>query len=185
MQIEQQLGSAPPIVRGNVTPPPGARYTGELHLGFQPVYAQKKRDWVRVPARDVDGNLLYHLNGDGTRRAPKWELVEGEEYEVEFVIDDLGNGITTKNFYFRADPAHEAKTAKENRRKEQFEKLLDAIDTSGIDVHDLVAVVQSVTSAKPNEPEALSPVPPPAEPDAVKRAPPVPPRRTVPKPDEV
>lgn len=89
--------SPAPAVRGNMTPHNDAEYTGRMWNG-QPVYKRPIKRYKKVPLRDPDGNLLYHLNADGTKRAPKWT----NEVEVEWkegIYVDSGRGIVT----FQAD----------------------------------------------------------------------------------
>jgi hypothetical protein len=88
-------------VRGNTDQPAGARFTGKHATNGRPIYAETARDYATRPAKDAAGAVLYHLNADGTRRAPKMEQYVKREYDREFIMDDLGNGVVVKNYAFQ------------------------------------------------------------------------------------
>lgn len=65
------------IVKHNMEPDPAWEETGEFHrdeVGNRyPVYIEKLTVRGRVAKRDVDGEIQYHLAGDGSRRRPMYE----------------------------------------------------------------------------------------------------------------
>lgn len=133
----------PKIVRGNLAPPEGAQLTGELHFG-QPVYYEMVPTFERVLVRDPDGKPVWMMRGD-VKIKPEYELVQTGEERRDFVIEDLGNGMTFRNYDFRPD-ADEQRRAEERAANtpEALRRELDAMKRAfaalGVRPEDLAAI---------------------------------------------
>lgn len=149
-----------PAVRGNMTPPRGAIPTGELYQG-RTVYKELRRRFKRQLARDPDGEILYHTGPNGEKKRPMWELAEDTPEWIEYVIDDLGNGMTYRNTGFRPTQ-HELDAVRVSEvRNTNLDRLALALEQANLSVEDIVAVVKGLTETKQPEEETIT------DPDAI------------------
>lgn len=138
-------------IRPNLTKPRDAEFTGRYH-GADPIYHEKRPVFSMVTKRDDAGEIIYKLNRDGSRRCPL-RVQEVERYEErEFVIVDLGNGMTTRNYDFRPDPEESARaTAAEAAQPEkvlfELEVMRRALAKAGIDSEDLAKEAAELAGA--------------------------------------
>lgn len=97
-------------VRGNENPDPSWDMTGEIvstSQGGKPVYVERVKNVRKVVKLDNAGNEIWMKTPAGQPVKPVTELVQDPEkpfVSQEFILWDLGNGITTKNYHFRPDP---------------------------------------------------------------------------------
>ena len=110
-----------PRIRGNKDPNPNWSLTGEIVQG-QPVYYYDLPNYVVRDLIGPDGKEVWEYNEKTNRpiRKIRERVIDPDEPTIrkEFIIVDLGNGITQKNFYFRPDP-------EEVQRVEAQEALAD------------------------------------------------------------
>jgi hypothetical protein len=133
------------IVRGNMTPPRGARIAG-LHRNGFPIYEETVPVTTRREKRDSDGNIVYVIGPDGSRRRPQMErYVVGEETR-QFIIEDAGNGMTRKNYHF-APSAEELAGAHERAEAAAAQadllELAKAARDEGVRLPDLVRSIRA------------------------------------------
>lgn len=102
------------IVRGNTSKPSDAEFTGRYHRD-QPIYVEKVPVFRLVPLKDETGEVVYKHWNNGRKRVEMVPEVTGYE-EREYVIEDLGNGMTPKNYAFQP-------TAQEVQRKKAADEL--------------------------------------------------------------
>jgi len=74
------------------------------------------------------------------------DTVENDDAYREFIIEDLGNGTDQHNYYFREDPAVQARKLRATQREDQMNKLLDAMVDGGIDADTLTRALADVAA---------------------------------------
>lgn len=132
-------------IRGNLTPKPGSRLTGELLPDGRPVYRIKRLVKAGVePMKDAAGRPVMKRPHPGMpaeqRMAPvmKW-------HEAEYVIDDGKNGMTWMNFHFRPSPAELEAQERQRRREAAIDRLGDLaheMDQRGINPSELLSAIR-------------------------------------------
>lgn len=135
-------------VRGNMTPPRGSQPVGSYFDG-RTIWRLARKTFKRAVKRDEDGNIFYHLNADGTRRAPQYENVPGEPRVFDFVIDDMGNGMTYINENFAPAAGELEKKQLEAARASNMDRLSLALESANLSIEDIVAVVQGLKATPP------------------------------------
>jgi hypothetical protein len=119
---------APKIVRGNTTKPRDAEFTGRYHRD-QPIYAEAEPVFEQRVVKDDAGEIIYELNRDGTRKRPKVKAVVKGHRTREFILEDLGNGVVSKNYAFKPDPAEvERQRAQEATAPEALAAFVDKVN---------------------------------------------------------
>lgn len=144
-------------IRGNLKPPKGAVLTGELLPDGRPVYRRKK--WRKAdvrPMTDTAGRPVYKKSMPGLAPEQRMEAVL-EPYEVEFVLDDAGNGMTFENYRFRPtayELEQERRREMERRGQEQLGELATALAAADLTIPDLIRSIRGEKAEKPADPMA-------------------------------
>lgn len=86
------------VVRGNTNKPKNADFTGRYHRD-QPIFVEKLPIIEHKPIRDAAGEPVRKHWNNGRSRIETEPVVTRYE-EREFVIEDLGNGQTPRNYHF-------------------------------------------------------------------------------------
>ena len=108
--MSRPIGPVYKAIRGNMKPDPSWKHTGEIFQG-EMVYIEKYMESVKIPRVDREGNevwIKHPVTGEPIRQVMDMELVPRER---EFILHDLGNGQTVKNYFFRPDPDEEYRKA--------------------------------------------------------------------------
>ncbi len=146
MPIEGIITDDRPI-RGNMTPPPNSRMTGELFQGV-PVYVVTEPVIKRRIRKDEFGEVEYWMNELGGKGRAKHELYQDGTIDREFILIDLGNGLVQKHYSFRGSPEEqlaEKRKEAEAKRLSRLLKLDEVLDAAGIAPHDLARSVRAET----------------------------------------
>lgn len=134
------------IIRGNMTKPRNAQFTGRYH-GDQMIYSERRP--IRgdeVPLLDKAGKEVQRTRNGLTRTVTHRPIVD---YEIrEFVIEDLGNGQTPKNYAFAPDPnevnkARLAEAATPEKMVAFMAKMDRLMKKMGLDEQDIDALMAS------------------------------------------
>ncbi|MFW6010491.1 MAG: hypothetical protein ACOC9H_01100 [Gemmatimonadota bacterium] len=182
----RRTGKAPRI-RSALTPPRGAKYTGEtVNYGGEQkhVYRELKplHQRSRVTAvKDPDtGRPVMHPAPPGAAAIPQRQRTEplGPEHEEawrEFILVDLGNGTVKKVYNFREDAEKLAERRRAAERAAKREALLDRLvdadpeSLAAVLGEDAVAAAEmaakAVSKDRPKRPEDRFEIRP--RPDAV------------------
>lgn len=151
------------VIRHDLTPDPSWEETGEFHRDTAgnrfPVYREKVPIEKRVPQRDADGGIMYHLAADGSRRRQMWTREVTSHKVREFVYAPVGNGICQKNYHFRPSAEETIRRANEIAEQNAISDLGRALKESGQSFVDLLAGVKSAVGIEPRE-KATAPPPP-------------------------
>ncbi len=166
--LPQGIINSTVVIRGNTTPLPGSRGTGEILPDGRPIYQVKghidaggnyaKRLYKREMVRDEDGTIQYHLRPDGTKRAPMWRSYELPQSWIDYVIDDIGNNMTKINIAFRETAENLQKFEKKVRREQQLEEFLTLLETNELNVSDVVSAIRGMPSTE-ELPDPVEPKP--------------------------
>lgn len=129
------------IIRGNTSKPKDAEFTGRYH-GNQQIYAEKVAIIEQQVVKDAAGEVVYKHWNNGRKRPEMEPVVVGYETR-EFVIDDLGNGMTPKNYAFAPDPAEIAREqAREKASPERMvafmERLEKGLNKLGVNLDEVL-----------------------------------------------
>lgn len=140
------------IIRGNTDLPDGARRTGrythndkEIFVEDEPIYEERQRV-------DAAGDPIYRLNRAGEKISKLMEREITGFREREFVLDDLGNGVVTKNYDFAPEPGEMERIAARERldptdlekRMARLEGMLAAtLQATGLTVQDAAELVET------------------------------------------
>lgn len=131
------------VVRGNTTKPREAEFAGRYH-GDHPVYVEKEPILKHVPLLDEMGEPVRKYWNNGRSRIETVPEVQGYE-EREYIIVDLGNGMTKKNYHFHPSEAdlvqakaqEEATPAKMIAFMEKVDRVFEKLGLSAEDVEEL------------------------------------------------
>lgn len=199
--METQQATPPTInqlnsrIKHDVTPDPSWIPTGEYHrdtAGNQwPVYIERRYTTTREAIRDADGQPMYHLAADGSRRRPMYQRVRSGSRDREFIYMPLGNGLTQKNYHFRPAPGELARLENERIEKSALTDLGRALKESGLGISDLVRSLKDVVGLQaepaapaPAQPTAPAPAPAPEPELALAPEQPKQPKASVKRPPE-
>lgn len=135
-------------VRGNTSPPAGAKPTGEtVQWGDENLVVYREpKPWTEisevVPLM-VNGREQWHTGPNGEQKKLKTQRVERKnlseaDRHYEYIIVDRGNGITYKHFNFRSGPEELAAREAEAKRARFEDELYEAMSEAGMDIKDFV-----------------------------------------------
>lgn len=160
-------------IRSNVVPPPGSVLTGELLLDGRPVYRRTKHRKVGVePLKDAAGRPVYKRTMPGLPPEER-QVAVLEPYDVEFVIDDAGNGMTFENYHFRPS-AYEIEARQRRAHQErglaEIGELATAAAEQGVSIRQLIASIRAAGD-DPDAAVAVADEPPPEPPKPARKAP--------------
>lgn len=151
--VPQKLSELNKNVRHDLTPDPDWEQTGEIHrdtAGNQyPVYVEVERKEKRVPLRDADGAVLYHLRADGSRHRPMMTTEFAGDVRREFVYMPLGNGIVQKNYFFRPDPASVARLEAARAEENMVGDLARMLREANLTPSQIVAGLKNAAGIQP------------------------------------
>jgi hypothetical protein len=132
------------------TTPDNSEFRGEyINWGGQSkkVFWEKIENRVTEEVKDHQGNVVWKRGPGGMVLDVPMRITRTEGFtERDFIVDDLGNGMTQKVYQFRPDPLEQERKDKEVRRA----KLLDELFEKAEAVGGLDALLESVDEpAKP------------------------------------
>lgn len=102
------------IVKGDKSPPADAVVVGQWTLPngtVEPIYEEAEILRENREVTDSSGAVIYELNADGTKKRPLRMNVEIGVRKKQFILVDLGNGQTIKNYNYPGDEAEQARIA--------------------------------------------------------------------------
>lgn len=132
------------VVRPNLTKPRDATFTGRYH-GDQMIYSEQVPIYgPDTPVVDAAGKEVVRTRGGITRTVTHRPLLGHETRE--YVIEDLGNGQTPKNYDFAPDPneiarAQAAEAASPEKMVDFMAKMQAFMQKMGLDEDDLNQLV--------------------------------------------
>lgn len=142
-------------IKHNMEPDPSWEETGEFHrdsVGNRfPVYRETVQVYKKVPQRDADGGVLYHLRPDGSRFRPMMEEVFSHEETYEFINVPVGNGQCEKVRGFRATPQELEKKAIEQANSRVLGELRQLGPAA---LSKILEAVRGAVGLQPREPVA-------------------------------
>jgi hypothetical protein len=149
-------------IKHDLTPDPSWQETGEFHkdsVGNRfPVYVVEEPLQVKVPKRDFDGQIMYHLTGDGRRIRPMWDLEIQGHRTREFIYVPVGNGCCERNFNFRPAPGEVERERMQKARREQMAALENLPPTLLAGIVDAIKNAAGLGAPAP-QPDQPAPVP--------------------------
>lgn len=154
------------IIRGDMSLPLGARRTGksdrfgnEIFEEDQPILAMRQK-------LDAGGDPMFRINRNtGERISKVMEQQEVGKKVVTFVLDDLGNGIVTKNYAWEPQPDEELRALARERmdplemekRLARMEAALSAtLEATGLTAADALQMAEAKKRREPGEQFAAS-----------------------------
>jgi hypothetical protein len=137
------------VVRGNMQKPRKATFTGRYH-GDQPIYSEKVPIYGKpVPVLDEAGEPVYKVYNNGSKKLRTKPNITGYR-DREYVIEDLGNGQTPKNYDFAPTAAELARIQAVEATQpdklaafvDKVNRVFDKLGLSDDDVDRLAAVAE-------------------------------------------
>ncbi|HET7322161.1 MAG TPA: hypothetical protein VFI96_06675 [Longimicrobiaceae bacterium] len=120
------MGQGSVHINHNLTPPSGARATGELYLGVYPVYERTVERHAQEQVKGEDGEPLFHRHpATGVVTSKPVTRLETWEEDEEFILMPVGNGQTeiVRDFRPSPDEAATVRRAEANAPDKLAERL--------------------------------------------------------------